>query len=114
MDKTYGYLHIREAAGFGPPGADCAAPSADATRESVATDEVRQGLVRWVGNAVDKYGSKTLGEVLDELGYDRTPPFDRLAELTWPTWCAFMQAPPVMAFVDGVVDEMVDVWTNGA
>lgn len=83
-------------------------------RRLVATDEVRQGLVRWVGNAVDKYGSKTLGEVLDELGYDRTPPFDRLAELTWPTWCAFMQAPPVMAFVDGVVDEMVDVWTNGA
>lgn len=74
----------------------------------VEMPEIRADAHGWIDRALEYAGDKNLGEALHLAGTRAQPPFDALAEATWPAFTAVLASPQVELWTDTLLDELID------
>ena len=77
-------------------------------RHVTAMPEMRADIHRWIDRALGYAEGKTVGEVLELSSSETRPPLDALADATWPVFTSVLRSPHARAWVDSLVDEMLD------
>ncbi|MFW2389488.1 MAG: hypothetical protein ACN4G0_14200 [Polyangiales bacterium] len=70
--------------------------------------EMRADIHRWIDQALGPAAGKTVGEFLGMGSTAPQPPFDALAEATWPAFTSVLRSPHAQAWMDSLVDELLD------
>jgi hypothetical protein len=70
--------------------------------------EIREEVHDWIDRMIEYAGDKTLGEALRILQTEAHPPFDALAEATWPALTTILQSPQAQTWMDTLLDELVE------
>lgn len=78
------------------------------TRGIAERAELREEVRALVRRQLDAWGEKPLGEVLEALGATGRPPLEAWADALWPTVRVFLEGPELSAWLDGLVDELLD------
>lgn len=71
-------------------------------------DELREEVRALVRRQLQAWGAKPLGEVLRELGATGRPPLEAWADASWPAVRVFLEGPELVAWLDTLVDELLD------
>jgi hypothetical protein len=77
-------------------------------RHLAETPEMQAGIHGWIDRVMDYSGDKTLGEVLQIEGSGARPPIDALADATWPAFTNVLGSPQARAWMDRLLDELLD------
>jgi hypothetical protein len=51
---------------------------------------------------------KTLAEALEIEHMEHRPPLDAIADATWPAFAGVLASPQAQAWMDSLVDELID------
>ena len=70
--------------------------------------EVRTELHAVTDRVLERLGDETLGRALQIEGVDTRPPLDAIADATWPAFMAVFRSPHAQAWIDSLVDELID------
>jgi len=70
--------------------------------------ESRQIAREIVEKLATRHAQRPVADVLVELGVTGRPDFDAWAEATWPAVRTYLSAPAIMAWIDGIVEELVE------
>jgi hypothetical protein len=70
--------------------------------------EMHAGIHGWIDRVMDYSSDKTLGEVLQLEESAARPPIDALADATWPAFIAVLASPQAQAWMDTLLDELID------
>jgi len=77
-------------------------------RHLAETPEMQAGIRGWIDRVMDYSADKTLGEVLQIDGSGARPPIDALADATWPAFTNVLGSPQAQAWMDSLLDELID------
>jgi len=84
-------------------------PVAEAIGRSIAElPESRQIAREIVDKLATRHAQRPVADVLLELGVTGRPDFDAWADATWPAVRTYLSAPAIVAWIDGIVDELVE------
>ncbi len=72
------------------------------------TPELVTEVHRWVDRGLEHAAGKTLAEALEIGHMEHRPPIDAIAEATWPAFAAVLVSPQAQAWLDRLVDELID------
>lgn len=70
--------------------------------------ELHGEIQRIVKAQLERFGQRPLREVLEELGATAPPPLEVWADAMWPAVKVFLEAPELGAWLDGLVDELLE------
>jgi hypothetical protein len=83
-------------------------PIVEAIAQHVARREETRRIAREVlDELLDRSGGKTVREALEELGIGATPELQAWAAASWPAAQSYLAAPGIRAWLDGLVDELL-------
>ena len=74
--------------------------------------EMHAGIHGWIDRVMDYSADKTLGEVLQLEESPARPPIDALADATWPAFIAVLASPQAQAWMDTLLDELIDEYVR--
>lgn len=77
-------------------------------RHLAEVPEVRDGIRGWIDRAFEYCADKTVGEALQVGAGKARPPMDALADATWPAFTAVLRSPQAEAWINGLLDELMD------
>ena len=77
-------------------------------RHVVAMPEFVTEAHRWIDMGLQHAAGKTLAEALEIDSMELPPPIDAIADATWPAFLAVLSSPQAQAWMNGLVDELVD------
>jgi hypothetical protein len=77
-------------------------------RHLAEAPEMHAGIHGWIDRVMDYSADKTLGEVLQLEESPARPPIDALADATWPAFIAVLASPQAQAWMDTLLDELID------
>lgn len=84
---------------------------ADHIARHVSTrDEAREITRRVLDRVAADFGPLRAKDALERLGITSRPPFDLWAEATWGLVQAAITAPQLKAWIEGLLDELLDEW----
>lgn len=70
--------------------------------------ELATEVHRWIESALAHTAGMTFAEALGIDSMNLRPPIDAIAEATWPAFVAVLSSPQAQAWMNGLVDELVD------
>jgi len=70
--------------------------------------ELVSELHRWIDRGLEHAAGKTLAEALEIEHMEHRPPLDAIADATWPAFAAVLASPQAQAWMDSLVDELID------
>jgi ferritin-like protein len=70
--------------------------------------EMRADIHAWIDRAMEYCATRTLGEVLEIDRTETRPPIADWAEATWPAFVTILASPQSQAWIDSLVDELID------
>jgi hypothetical protein len=77
-------------------------------RHLAEAPEMHAGIHGWIDRVMDYSADKTLGEVLQLEESAARPPIDALADATWPAFIAVLASPQAQAWMDTLLDELIE------
>jgi hypothetical protein len=75
--------------------------------------EMRADIHAWIDRAMEYCAARTLGEVLEVDGTETRPPIAAWADATWPAVVTILASPQSRAWIDALVDELIDEYEQG-
>jgi hypothetical protein len=83
-------------------------PIVESIAQHVAKDEESRRIARDIFQSLAKqFDQCNVRDVLEKIGVTSTPDFDAWAEATWPAIQIYLEAPDVSAWLDSLVDELL-------
>lgn len=77
-------------------------------RHLAEAPDMHASIHRWIDRVMDYSSDKTLGEVLQLEESAARLPIDALADATWPAFIAVLASPQAQAWMDTLLDELIE------
>jgi hypothetical protein len=75
--------------------------------------EAREAVRNWIERGMQSCKGRTVGQVLELDEGSPAPPIDALADASWPAFRSLVESPSAQRWLDGVVDELLDIVGDG-
>lgn len=77
-------------------------------RHAASAPQTRTRVEATIQRIADAHGDRTVDQITKDLGLTLAPPFDALAEATWPIVEQVLGTSPVRTWLAGVVEELLE------